>query len=704
MVAGPVRNRLPSSPTHPQFEPRSDAAAAATNTTVRSPRRQRRQFPRAPVTELDTAMSAANFYIPTLPGLPADSTLSMYGGHIPSLPSTSQVGATSATSSESDAHLYFFMLKARHIADKERTIFWFNGGPGCSSFDGSMMEVGPLRIEPGSKGTLKEIDSAWNEYANVVFVDQPAGTGYSYVSTNKYVHELDEAANHVIEFMTRFYTVFPEFQRHDTYLAGESYAGQYIPYIARAILDSARIKTPLKGVLIGNGWIDPYSQYPAYLDFALQSGVIKKGSAAETAVRQAVKECMTALESHGGKLKVKVHTGACESILQSITDATVTSVNGLDVCVNNYDVRLTDSYPACGMNWPPDLANITPYLQREDVKKAFHASRHDGGWTECNGGVGSNFWASESVPAVQLLPKLLEEIPVLLFAGDQDLICNHLGIERLIEGLTWKGETGFGTETAKNWFVNGKPAGQWTTARGLTYVKIADASHMVPYDQPLASHDMLLRFLDVNLLGAAGSSARVPSKVGDEVEAVVGETKIDGTAVTSGPDGVRLEEGGKSAKTDASDKTNAGAGTGDVDKSAGSGLGLGLGMGAGGTSPAAVEGLVNVGSALVIIIIMMLSLCVFLIVRRRMRRHLHGIGGANGALPALGGRRKSLGRGQSLAERTHEMDNLVVPGAGRHADDDEEQIVGGRGRSASEVFGVGEYDEDEDAEDGKFKD
>ncbi|SCZ90680.1 BZ3500_MvSof-1268-A1-R1_Chr1-3g02143 [Microbotryum saponariae] len=453
MVAGPVRNRLSSPPTVSprQVEPRThDGAAgddATTNKTARSPRRlQRRVFPRAPITELDTAMSAANFYIPTLPGLPADSTLSMYGGHIPSLPSTSQVGATSATSSESDAHLYFFMLKARHIADKERTIFWsvkrrglhsasahslsilysddrFNGGPGCSSFDGSMMEVGPLRLEPGSKGTLKEIDSAWNEYANVVFVDQPAGTGYSYVSTNKYVHEMDEAANHVVEFMTRFYTVFPEFQRHDTYLAGESFAGQYIPYIARAILDSARIKTPLKGVLIGNGWIDPYSQYPAYLDFALQSGVIKKGSAAETQVRQAVKECMDALESRGGKLKVKVHTGLCEAILQGITDATVTSVNGLDVCVNNYDVRLTDSYPACGMNWPPDLADITPYLQREDVKKAFHASRHDGGWTECNGGVGSNFWASESVPAVQLLPKLLDEIPVLLFAGDQDLIC-----------------------------------------------------------------------------------------------------------------------------------------------------------------------------------------------------------------------------------------------------------------------------------------
>ena len=45
----------------------------------------------------------------------------------------------------------------------------FNGGPGCSSFDGSLMEVGPLRLVPGGDGKLKEVEGAWNEYANVVF-------------------------------------------------------------------------------------------------------------------------------------------------------------------------------------------------------------------------------------------------------------------------------------------------------------------------------------------------------------------------------------------------------------------------------------------------------------------------------------------------------------------------------------------------------
>lgn len=57
------------------------------------------------------------------------------------------------------------------------------------------------------------------------------------------------------------------------------------------------------------------------------------------------------------------------------------------------------------------------------MKSAFHASRHPGGWVECNGQVGSNFWAVQSKPSVSLLPALLEKIPILFFAGDQDLIC-----------------------------------------------------------------------------------------------------------------------------------------------------------------------------------------------------------------------------------------------------------------------------------------
>lgn len=85
----------------------------------------------------------------------------------------------------------------------------------------------------------------------------------------------------------------------------------------------------------------------------------------------------------------------------------------------------------------------------------------------------------KSESAVALLPKILEKLPILLFAGDQDLICNYVGIEALISALTWNGGKGLGTVQTQSWNVNGAPAGTWVTSRNLTYVKVWNAPTMV---------------------------------------------------------------------------------------------------------------------------------------------------------------------------------------------------------------------------------
>lgn len=89
--------------------------------------------------------------------------------------------------------------------------------------------MGPFRVN--DDGSLREV-SGWNEYSSVLFrelvplrndrrrltsapspptVDQPAGTGFSYVNKNDSVRELAEAADHVVNFLANIYKLFPEF-------------------------------------------------------------------------------------------------------------------------------------------------------------------------------------------------------------------------------------------------------------------------------------------------------------------------------------------------------------------------------------------------------------------------------------------------------------------------------------------------------------
>jgi len=90
--------------------------------------------------------------------------------------------------------------------------------------DGALMEVGPYRVKSQGKGSAKpELvynEGAWDEFANIVFVDNPVGTGFSYVNSNSYVHELPEMASQFVIFLQKFFAIFPEYEHDDVSFQG----------------------------------------------------------------------------------------------------------------------------------------------------------------------------------------------------------------------------------------------------------------------------------------------------------------------------------------------------------------------------------------------------------------------------------------------------------------------------------------------------
>ncbi len=109
--------------------------------------------------------------------------------------------------------------------------FW-NGGPGCSS-DGSMWtETGPYIVQADNY-TLELNPYSWNTVANMLWIESPAGVGYSYSNTTSDLNTDDvRTAADALAALVIFYQKYPELVTNDLFVTGESYAGHYVPELA----------------------------------------------------------------------------------------------------------------------------------------------------------------------------------------------------------------------------------------------------------------------------------------------------------------------------------------------------------------------------------------------------------------------------------------------------------------------------------------
>jgi len=130
-------------------------------------------------------------------------------------------------------------------------------------------ENGPLRlVTVDGKTQVHSLDNAWTAVANVIYIDNPLGVGFSNGFSG---HTEEEIAQTFYDFMKKFYLEFPEYKDNPFYITGESYGGHYIPNMALHILNQEESVVPLKGIMIGNPYVDAVLQrlYVRHLAFAV---------------------------------------------------------------------------------------------------------------------------------------------------------------------------------------------------------------------------------------------------------------------------------------------------------------------------------------------------------------------------------------------------------------------------------------------------
>ncbi|XP_073275265.1 serine carboxypeptidase-like 42 [Primulina huaijiensis] len=387
--------------------------------------------------------------------------------------------------------LFYYFVEAQDDPDHKPLTLWLNGGPGCSSIGGgAFTELGPFFPTGDGRG-LRINSKSWNKASNLLFVESPAGVGWSYSNTSSdYTCGDASTASDMRTFMLGWYEKFPTFKTRDLFLTGESYAGHYIPQLAVALLDynehSTEYKFPIKGVAIGNPLLKIDRDISSTYEFLWSHGLISDETSL-TITNACDFEDYTLDDPHNVSKSCNI---AISKAFESVSEYT-----------DNYDVILDVCYPsiveqelrlrkmATKISVGVDVCMSYErffYFNLPEVQKALHANRTNlpYGWSMCSEILNYNY-EDGNINMLPLLKRIIQnQIPVWVYSGDQDSVISLIGSRTLVRELA--DDLQFNITVPYGAWFHQKQVGGWATEYGnlLTFATVRGAAHMVPYAQP----------------------------------------------------------------------------------------------------------------------------------------------------------------------------------------------------------------------------
>jgi len=397
-----------------------------------------------------------------------------------------------------DKEYFYWLFEAKENAADAPLIMWLTGGPGCSSELALFTENGPCKINGDGKSTSPNAYS-WNRKANILFLDQPAGTGFSYGHESDVDSSEGQISTDLYHFMQELVKKYPQYHKSPFYIFGESYAGHFIPAAGARILQGNMAKTgeyiAIKGIGVGNGLTDPEIQYPYYPQMAFNSATTPKvvSKPTYTRMKQSIEGCTSLIHRCNQKGKGNRDIECREAFSQCNADLiNPVQTSGVDV----YDLRIPCATPPlCG-----DYSHVTQYLNSARVKQILGVKKT---WRTCNFGVNGRFhvdWMKSQ--SVHIPPMLENGLRVLIYAGDVDFICNWMGNKAWTLQLPWTHKAEYNKAVDQPWMVNGKQLGKERRFGAFSFLQIHKAGHMVPQDAPAASMLMVDAFINGKALVA----------------------------------------------------------------------------------------------------------------------------------------------------------------------------------------------------------
>ncbi|EGD73922.1 serine carboxypeptidase CBP1 [Salpingoeca rosetta] len=379
---------------------------------------------------------------------------------------------------------FYWYFQSKSNPSTDPVILWMTGGPGCSSQLALLFENGPCTVNQDGTATI-ENPFGWNAQANIIFVDQPAGVGFSYGDAGDEDHNEAMVAEDMYNFLHEFFNAHADLANRALYIFGESYGGHYAPATAHRVGKSLN----LQGLGVGNGLTDPLVQYEYYpqmgYDWAKQ--VLGKPVLTEAQYKLMKFLWPTCQKKIAA---CQTDTSACPGAQMYCNEVMIApyEAHGL----NPYDIR-----KPCGPN--PlcyDTRNVDKFLNTPSVQRQLGVPPGIK-WESCNNTVNAAFSSDWMKNFQQDIPSLLANgTRVLIYAG---YICNWIGNKQWTLALDWPGKSAFNNAQDNNWNFNGTTAGVLRSANGFNFLQVHAAGHMVPHDKPEVALHMVNQFVTNSL-------------------------------------------------------------------------------------------------------------------------------------------------------------------------------------------------------------
>eukprot|EP01017_Pseudomicrothorax_dubius_P049546 TRINITY_DN9227_c0_g1_i1.p1 TRINITY_DN9227_c0_g1~~TRINITY_DN9227_c0_g1_i1.p1 ORF type:complete len:668 (-),score=121.00 TRINITY_DN9227_c0_g1_i1:71-2074(-) len=400
-----------------------------------------------------------------------------------------------------DKSLFYMYFQSDQAPESKPLVVWLQGGPGSSSMLGLFVLNGPIRIQyTASKDfRLYRPKNSWLEVANLLYIDQPAGTGFSFATTDDaYVKNEEQVADDLYVALQEFIKKGINTNTNGKwFFAGESYAGKYVPALTSRVLQNNDkielgapkdwVKINVAGALIGNALVHPALQRAAIPAEARGLGYISKLD--EINVGSQIDECQEAV----GKIDEKSTT-----LCNNITEYVKVVSGGVDVYdARNYqdiDVSYLDLY----LNGKPDF--------RDQLAHALHveSSPKDVLFRAGDEKVMKEMHDDVSNSSLVFIDDLLKRgTKLLVYNGNFDMLDGPLGPNGWLPLLSAPYGQGFSLSPVSVWRtdVDGvrTVGGNVRVFESLTYITVTLAGHKVPYDQTQKS----VRFLETFVTGGS---------------------------------------------------------------------------------------------------------------------------------------------------------------------------------------------------------